>query len=388
MNNLKDGSLKFLDLTQGQKERKLLIAALDRVLSAGVFILGKEVEKFEQQFAKYLGAKYCIGVGNGLEAIQISLMALGIGEGDEVITTPISAAATSLAILAVGAKPIFVDTTKEGLIDPNLIPKTITKKTKAILPVHLYGIPADLKQIQNICKKYHLYLIEDAAQAHGSKFFGKYVGTFGEFGCFSFYPTKNLGAFGDGGAIVTNNKKMALVCREIRDYGQSKKYHHVRFGLNSRLDEIQAALLNIKLKSLDSQNNKRRKLAIRYISNLSHIPSLEIVKPDHLNNSNFHLFVIRAKKRDKLMGYLKRSGVQTLIHFPKIIPDQPFLKPEYGKLSLPNASKFVKEVLSLPLHPKMTIDEVDYISKLILDNFGNWRVVTKKDTIVGYVPNN
>lgn len=357
--------VRFNNLVPSIRVTKELQNAFLKVLDSGNYILSKNVFKFEEKFAKYLGAKYCIGVGNGLEAIQISLMALGVGEGDEVITTPISAAATSLAILAVGAKPIFVDTTKEGLIDPNLIPKTITKKTKAILPVHLYGIPADLKQIQNICKKYHLYLIEDAAQAHGSKFFEKYVGTFGEFGCFSFYPTKNLGAFGDGGAIVTNNKKMANVCREIRDYGQSRKYHHVRFALNSRLDEIQAALLSIKLKSLDFQNNKRRKLAIRYIRNLSNIPSLKIVKPDNLNNSNFHLFVIRAKKRDKLMGYLKRSGVQTLIHFPKIIPDQPFLKPEYGKLSLPNARKFVKEILSLPLHPKMTIDEVDYISKLI-----------------------
>ncbi|MBI2018636.1 DegT/DnrJ/EryC1/StrS family aminotransferase [Candidatus Daviesbacteria bacterium] len=357
--------VKFNNLVPATKVTKELQNAFLKVLDSGNYILSKNVLEFEEKFAKYLGAKYCIGVGNGLEAIQISLMSLGIGKDDEVITTPISAVATTLAILAVGAIPVFVDTKDDGLINEGLIEKAITKATKAILPVHLYGNSVNLEKIQAICKQYNLYLVEDAAQAHGSSFTGKKLGTFGDLGCFSFYPTKNLGALGDGGAIVTNNKKNADVCREIRDYGQNKKYHHVRFALNSRLDEIQAALLYIKLKSLDSQNNQRRRLAIRYISHLSNIPSLKIVKADNLNNANFHLFVIRAKKRDKLMGYLKRSGVQTFIHFPKIIPDQPFLKPEYGNLSLPNARKFVKEILSLPLYPEMIIDEVDYTSKLI-----------------------
>lgn len=359
-------SIKIVDLQNDAKSKSIILAVFKRVLSSGNFILGKEVKHFEEDFAEYLGVKFCIGVGNGLEALQIALMSLDIGKGMEVITTPISAVATTLAILATGAKPIFVDTTKNGLLNPNQILKVITKRTRAILPVHLYGQSADLNKLMTICQKHQLFLIEDAAQAHGSKFNGKYLGTFGKLGCFSFYPTKNLGALGDGGAIVTNDKKLALVCRQIRDYGQSEKYRHTRYGLNSRLDELQAALLRIKLPDLDRNNNKRKKLAQRYIKNLSKISGLEIVGSDNFANSNQHLFVIKVKQRDKLMKYLEKSGIQTLVHYPEIIPDQPFLKKEYGSLSLPIAKEFVNLCLSLPLHQKITFSDIDYISSQII----------------------
>lgn len=349
-----------------QKHIDLLNKAFNRVLSSGWFILGKEVESFEKSFANYLGIKYCIGVGNGLEAIQISLMALEIGKGDEVITTPLSAAATTLAILATGAKPVFVDTTDDGLINIGLIAQAITKKTKAIIPVHLYGNPVDLEALQSICKKHNLLLIEDAAQAHGSSYKGKKLGTFGDINCFSFYPTKNLGALGDGGAIVTNDKKLAEICATIRDYGQNGKYNHVRFGLNSRLDEIQAAILSVKLTYLDRDNEKRRKLAKRYIKNLSNIPNLKIIAADQNVTPNFHLFVIRTNKRNALQKFLKKFNILALIYYPKILPDQPFLK-EYRSADLPAARNFVKTCLSLPIHPQLTLEEVDFISSKIVE---------------------
>lgn len=364
MENSKGKHLNFLSLKPNKSQKRKLLLKFSEVLNSGNFILGEEVKNFENNFAKYLGVKYCIGVSNGLEALQISLMALGIGQNDEVITTPISAAATTLAILAVGAKPVFVDTTKDGLMDPDLIVPAISKKTKAILPVHLYGNPVNLNKIQEICKKYKLFLIEDAAQAHGSSIGKKYLGTFGHLGCFSFYPTKNLGALGDGGAIVTSNKKLAKICYEIRDYGQKSKYNHVRVGLNSRLDELQAAILSVKLESLNEDNNKRRLLAKTYLKNLSNIPIITLI-----NNSasNFHQFVIRVKKRRILQKHLQNFGIPTLIHYPKIIPDQPFLKSEYGKIPLPEARKFVKECLSLPIDPKLTFGKINFISSKIVE---------------------
>lgn len=371
MGNLKKKQIKFVDLVSSLILRKKLAAAFSRVLSSGNFILGKQLAEFEKQFASYLGVNYCIGVGNGLEALQISLMSLGIGRNDEVITTPISAVATTLAILAVGAKPIFVDTTSFGLINPDLIPASITKKTKAIMPVHLYGHPVQIEKIKQICQQHKLFLIEDAAQAHGSTVKGKKLGSFGTLGCFSFYPTKNLGALGDGGAVVTNDVRLAKICRQIRDYGQTSKYHHVRFGLNSRLDELQAALLKVKLSVLDSDNLKRQRLVQRYIRNLSHIPELEIVQPEQNTESNFHLFVIKTRQRDKLTRYLKRFGIETLIHFPTVIPDQPFLKRDYGSVSLPIARSFVRTCLSLPCYPQMTIGEVNDICRCIMEFYIN-----------------
>lgn len=351
------------------KEAKLqgreLSQAFQRVLYSGQYILGREVASFEDLFAGYLSIQYCIGVGNGLEALQIALLALGVGEGDEVITTPLSAVATTLAVLAVGARPVFMDTTDFGLIDAGLVQKAITPKTRAILPVHLYGQSVDLDKILHICKKHKLFLIEDACQAHGSEYNGKKLGTFGDLGCFSFYPTKNLGALGDGGAIVTGNGRLAKICREIRDYGQADKYHHVRFGLNSRLDEFQAALLKVRLKHLDRDNRKRLKLSQRYIGKLSGIDGIEIVKEKDVNGCNFHLFVIKTRKRDDLQRHLQLNGITTIVHYPTIIPDQPFLKKEYGTDNFIIARDFVKRILSLPCHPLMSDKDVDYVCSQI-----------------------
>lgn len=359
--------MQFINLKLNSLETHELNKSFNKVLSSGNFVLGREVKKFERSFAKFLEVKYCIGVGNGLEALQIALMALEIGKNDEVLTTPISAVATTLAILAVGAKPVFVDTDSNGLLDLDKI--VITKKTKAILPVHLYGNPVDLKKLKETCQKNNLFLVEDAAQAHGSKFNGKSLGTFGDLGCFSFYPTKNLGAYGDGGAIITNNKSLAKICREIRDYGQKGKYKHIRFGLNSRLDELQAALLSVKLKYLGKENEKRRRLANRYIRDFSKLKEINIVGLGERALPNYHLFVIKTNKRNKLEEYLRKFGIQTSIHYPKIIPDQPFLKKEYKNLVLPVAREFVKTCLSLPCHPKMSFGDIDFISFKIIDFF-------------------
>ncbi len=369
MNNLNicqrkrpENMVKFNDFP---KEAKLRFSEYDkafgRVLNSGWYILGDEVNKFEKEFAKYLGVKYCIGVANGLEALQISLMALGIGKGDEVITTPLSAVATTLSIIAVGATPVFVDTNGVGQINSDLIEQAITKKTKAIIPVHLYGQPAEIDKIKNICKKHKFFLVEDAAQAHGSTYKGKMVGSFGDVGCFSFYPTKNLGAFGDAGAIVTNNKKIATICAEIRDYGQESKYIHTRYGLNSRLDELHAALLRVKLKYLNRDNQQKRRIGKRYIDQLKDIKEVEIVLSEKWSDSNFHQFVIKTPRRDLLSKYLAARKIPTLIHYPFSIPDQPFLLKEYGKVKIPVCRKFVKQIISLPCHMLMTEGQVDKV---------------------------
>lgn len=358
--------IKFLNFPAEYKLRKKeYLKAFNSVMKSGDYILAEEVKNFENNLAKYLGAKYCVGVANGLEAIQIALMAKDIKRGDEVITTPISAVATTLSILAVGATPVFCDVNYNGQIDITKIEKLINNRTKIILPVDLYGQPCNLLEIINICKKHKLICIEDACQAHGSTLRGKKLGTFGDIGVFSFYPTKNLGAIGDGGALVTNNRNLSTTFREIRDYGQKSKYIHSRFGLNSRLDELQAALLEIKLKYLDHDNTIRRKIAAKYVSNLKKIDEITMILPNNINDSNFHLFIIRTNKRDKLQKYLKLNGIPSLIHYPLAIPDQPLFGNKYKQLDLSEARKFVDETLSLPCNPFLKMSEVDYISDKI-----------------------
>lgn len=362
--------VNYLDFPKEVKVRKREYdEAVERVLSSGVYILSKEVENFENKLAKYLGVKYCVGNANGLEAIQIALMAYDIGKGDEVITTPVSAVATTLAILAVGATPVFADINENGQIDVSKIENLITKRTKAILPVDLYGQPCEIDKIKKICARYKLKLIEDAAQAHGATFKGKKLGTYGDIGCFSFYPTKNLGAFGDGGALVTNDKKLVKIFRQIRDYGQESKYVHSRYGLNSRLDELHAALLSVKLKHLDEDNGLRRKIAGRYVANLKGVKDIKIILPEKLADSNFHLFVIRTKKRDALKDYLAKNGIPSLVHYPITIPDQPMFGNKYKNLKINEARKLVAEVLSLPCHPYLSDKDIDYISEKIAGFF-------------------
>ncbi len=351
-------NIKFNDFaTEIVERREEYQAAIARVLDSGWFILGPEVKNFESQLAKYIGVKHCIGVANGLEALQISLMALGIGKGDEVITTPISAVATTLAIMAVGATPVFVDVDECGLIDAHQIESVITSQTKAIIPVHLYGLPTNLEKIQSICKKNKLYLIEDACQAHGTTYQNKKVGSLGDVGCFSFYPTKNIGAFGDGGAITTNDDSLASACYEIRDYGQKSKYVHSRYGLNSRLDELQAAILQVKLSHLDEDNSRRRQIADQYFAKLSEIEDLKTIASTQKQNSNFHLFPILITKRDELQAFLKEKNIPSLVHYPIAIPDQPMFENKYKNIRIPMARKIVNTELSLPCHPQMSREQ-------------------------------
>ncbi len=301
-----------------QENKTALDAAMGRVLGSGQVILGPEVNEFEKQFAQYHGATHAVGVANGLEALQIVLLALGIGPGDEVITTAHSAAATALSITAVGARPIFVDIDEFYHLDVSLIEEKITRNTKAILPVHLYGQAADLAGIMALAKKHNLHVIEDCAQAHGAEYKGakdtQKVGTFGVAGCFSFYPTKNLGTFGDGGAIITNNATLADKARILRNYGQTNRYEHEIKGINSRLDELHASILNVLLPKLNNSNTRRQKLAQIYHERLSGISFLKLptTRPD--SSHIHHLFVIEVDRRDDLQSFMTTHDIHSLIH--------------------------------------------------------------------------
>jgi len=344
--------------------KKEIDSAIKEVLESGWYILGEKVKKFEEEFANYLGIKYCVGVGNGFEALQIALMALGIKEGDKIITTSHSAVATTLAIKTVRAIPVFVDIDAYYHLDPDKIEEKITLQTKAILPVHLYGQPVAIEKIKKIAGKYHLYLIEDAAQAHGAEYKGKKIGTFGEVGCFSFYPTKNLGAFGDAGAIVTDNKKLYEKCKMIRNYGQKNRYEHKLCGINSRLDEIQAAILSVQLKHLDEYNQKRNGVAKLYFRFLRDIEKIKLPKIRENGKHSYYLFVIEAEKREQLSKFLEENNIPTLIHYPIPIHKQECF-PEFNNLKLPVLEEKVSGILSLPIHPFLTDRDVGYISRKI-----------------------
>lgn len=356
----------FNDFVVETKKRKTsYLKAISKVLDSGWFILGKEVESFEKEFAAYLGVEHVVGVANGLEALQISLMALKIGVGDEVITTPLSAVASSLAILAVGAKPIFVDVNDQGQIDTSLIEAKITSKTKAILPVDLYGLSPNYKQLKQIANKHSLVIVEDACQAHGAYYNKHKLGTCGDVACFSFYPTKNLGAFGDGGAVVTKSKRLAESISQIRNYGQKDRYIHNQYGLNSRLDEMQASILRVKLKNLDKDNERRRQIAKEYLKVFKDNQKV-VPLSSSLDHSNFHLFVVKVEKKEQLMKYLSSKNIPSLIHYPVLIPDQPFLKKDYKDEKLPQARKFVSQIVSLPCHPWMTPEQIGYVAQQVI----------------------
>lgn len=338
--------------------------AFTAVLNSGWYILGESVSRFEQEFADFCQTNYCIGVANGLEAIQIALMALGIGPGDEVITTPLSAFATTLAIINCGAMPVFVDLDRNTLnIDGDKIEEKLTGQTKAILPVHLYGNPADLAKLTTLCQKHQLHLIEDACQAHGARYNDKHVGGFGTFGCFSFYPTKNLGAYGDGGAIVTTDKALAAKAKCLSDYGQVKKYEHDLIGLNSRLDELQAALLLVKLKQLPQDLERRAAIAQRYYQEIAnpHIATLPSTPNAH---SSFHLFVVKTPFRAVLQKHLTDNQILSHIHYPKGIHQQKALLNYCQKAEtpdLPVCDQVTQEILSIPIHPTLDDSQVNKI---------------------------
>lgn len=344
--------------------KRAVSAAIKNCLESGWYILGEEGKQFEQEFANYIGTKYCIGVANGLEALQISLMALGIGQGDEVITVSNSAVATTLAITNTGAIPVFVDVDEFYHIDISGVEEKITSKTKAIIPVHLFGQPVAIKELVALAEKHGLQIIEDACQAHGASCQSQKAGSFGIFGCFSFYPTKNLGAYGDGGAITTNSQELHEKCLALRNYGQSNRYEHDIIGLNSRLDEVQAAILRAKLPKLDKMLKKRNSIARLYKKQLSDIPQITLPRTRKNNFHSFHLFVIQAEKRDELLDFLKSNDVQTLIHYPIPIHKQKCYQ-AFNNISLPKTEEFSKSILSLPIHPFMKKDAAITVVDLI-----------------------
>jgi dTDP-4-amino-4,6-dideoxygalactose transaminase len=352
----------FLALTPGEDAADVR-AAIDRVIARGWFVLGPELEAFETEFAAASGARHAVGVGTGTDAIALALMALGIGPGDEVITSPLSAAYSALAVIMAGARPVFADIDPGRLtIDPRLVEQAITPKTRAILPVHLYGQPADMAALAEIAARHRLLLVEDCCQAHLATSGGTPVGTFGAAGAFSFYPTKNLGALGDGGAIITNDADMAAKLRRLRNGGQTTRYHHGEFGVNSRLDEMQAAVLRARLPRLAAWTRTRRALAARYRGGLAGAP-IDVPR-EHDAGHVYHLFPILTPARDALQARLAGAGVETLIHYPVAIPDQPALA-STSPAPCPIATRAAAELLSLPLHPALEPDAVDAVVRLV-----------------------
>lgn len=353
-----------LDRQYKMYEKEYDEAAL-RVLKSGWYILGNEVKQFEEEYKAHMGSKYCVGLNSGLDALILAVRALGIGEGDEVIVQANTYIATVLGITENGATPVYVEPDQYFNIDADKIEEKITSKTKAIMVVHLYGQASRMDKIMEIANKHNLPVIEDCAQSHESCFKGKRTGTFGTIGCFSFYPTKNMGAFGDAGCIVTDNEEIADKIRKMRNYGSKVKYHNEIEGVNSRLDEMQAALLRVKLTHMDVITEERYTLGKRYLEG---IKNPKITLPQTLDGVNhvYHQFVIRCDKRDELHDFLEKNGVQTQIHYP--IP--PHLAECYEwqghKVgSFPITEKYANTVLSLPMYTGMTKEEQDYVIDVI-----------------------
>lgn len=332
-----------------------------KVLRSGWYVLGEEVRLFEEEFAAYAGATYCVGLASGLDALWIAFRILGIGKGDEVIVQGNTYIASVMGITINGATPIFVEPDEYYNIDADAIESKITDKTKAILVVHLYGQASNMGKIMEVARKYHLRVVEDCAQSHGATFDGKMTGTFGDIGCFSFYPSKNLGAFGDGGAIITNDEKIAEAVRVFRNYGSEKRYYNRVVGTNSRLDEMQAGLLRVRLAHLPELEAEKSQICNRYLEELSD-DYFELPKIREKSTHIWHQFVIRTEYRQQLMDYLNEKEIGTIIHYP--IP--PHMAEAYQYLnvpvgSLPVTEKYAKTVLSIPLYNGMTQEEQSYV---------------------------
>ncbi|RAX53719.1 DegT/DnrJ/EryC1/StrS family aminotransferase [Helicobacter sp. 11-8110] len=357
--------IKFLDLHKiNQRFKSEIDLAIREVLESGWYLLGEKNKAFEENFAKYCETKFSIGCANGLDALHLAIRAYDFPKDSEIIVPANTYIASILAISNCGLKPILVEPNLETYnIDADLIEAKITEKTKAIVVVHLYGQAVEMEKIWELAKKYNLKIIEDCAQAHGAIYQGKKVGNLGDIGCFSFYPGKNLGALGDGGSITTNDEEVAIKIRAIANYGSLIKYENIYKGLNSRLDEIQAAILDLKLQFLDADNQQRREIAKIYREN---IKNEKIVLPKSYKEEShvWHLFVIRTKDRDKLQEYLKIKGIQTLIHYP-IPPHKQNAYKEWNNLSFPITEKIHKEVLSLPISPAMNKEEAFYIVQIL-----------------------
>ena len=337
--------------------------AVSRVLRSGSFILGEEVHAFENEWAQFCEARGAVGVANGTDAITLALIAAGVRQGDEVITPPLTAAYTALAIANAGAEPVFVDIDEDTFnLNPEKIEQAVTPRTRAVVPVHLYGQLADMKAISEIAARHKLLVVEDAAQAHGAHFDGKPGGFSSRAATYSFYPTKNLGAFGDGGAIVSNDETFLQTARTLRQGGHAAALETNLLGRNSRLDEMQAAILRVKLKRLDEWTAARRELANIYFERLRNFPRVRL--PFIKNESVFHLFVIRHPERDRLKDFLAGKGVETLIHYPYLLHEQKLFRAA-GQQALPVAEKIGREILSLPLYPELETAEVEAVCAAI-----------------------
>lgn len=355
-------------LEQYNSYKEEIDTAISSVLTKGNYILGDEVKSFEQEFSDFIGVDYGIGVGNGTDALLVALKACGVGPEDEVITVSHTAVATATSIIMSGAKPVLVDIEPNFYsIDLSKLESAITEKTKAIILVHLYGCPAEIENIKKITKKHNIFLIEDCAQAHGAVYKDSKVGSFGDLSCFSFYPTKNLGAIGDGGMVLTKDDSLAERCFELREYGWKERYSSSTFGWNTRLDEIQAAILRVKLKYLDIDNKKRKRIAQMY-KELLDDSIIELPKERKESSHVYHLFVIQSDNRDSLMEYLHQKDIFVNIHYPLPIHLQPFYKSILQTKELKITESIAKKILSLPMYPELLDEEVEEVSAAV-NNF-------------------
>lgn len=356
--------LQLLDLVaQYQTIKPEIDEAISKVVSTGGFILGKTVEEFEKSVAGFVGVKYGIGVNSGTDALYLALKAAGVREGDEVITTPFTFIATAEVICWIPAKPVFVDICPDTLnIDPVKLEKAITPRTKAIIPVHLYGQAADMNEIMEIAKKHKLAVIEDCAQSLGAKYHGQQTGSIGHIAGLSFFPSKNLGAYGDGGMVLTNDEEMMKMVKMLRQHGQDKKYHHLKIGVNSRLDALQAAVLSVKLKHLEKWNQARQEKAGYYNQRFAGIGDIKIPQTRSYNEVIYHQYTLRTAKRDALVEFLGQNGVPVAVHYPIPLHMQPafeFLGHKNG--SFPVAEEAASQVFSLPIYPEITREQQDRV---------------------------
>jgi dTDP-4-amino-4,6-dideoxygalactose transaminase len=358
-----------LDLkTQYRSIKPEIDAAIARVLDSGQFVLGSEVAAFEQEFAAYCGAGECVAMNSGTSALHLALLAAGIGPGDEVITVPFTFVASVAAVLYAGARPVLVDIDPVSFtLDPAAIEAAITARTKAILPVHLYGQPADMDPIMEVARRHGLIVIEDAAQAHGAKYKGRPVGGLADMACFSFYPGKNLGAYGEGGAVTTSNPEYVRTIRTLRDWGQDRKYHHVLRGFNYRMEAFQGAILQVKLRHLERWTETRRAIVDKYnrlLVNSGVERPTEMPWARHV----YHLYTVRTNDRDNLQRSLQKEGIQTGIHYAAPVHLQPaYANLGYGLGAFPQSEKAAQEVLSLPLYPEMKDDQIESVSQALMN---------------------
>lgn len=348
-----------------------LDAAFDRVLTGGHLVLGREVEAFEEEFAAYCGAGHCVTVGNGLDALAIALRAQGVGAGDEVVVPGHTFVASWLAVSQIGAVPVGADVDPDSFnLDPASVAAAITPRTVAIMPVHLYGNPAPMHAIAAIARRHGLFVLEDAAQAHGARHRSRRVGALGQAAGFSFYPTKNLGGLGDGGAIVTDDGGLAERARRYRNYGSATKYRHEVAGANSRLDELQAAFLRVRLHRLDEDNARRRAIAAAYRERLAGIDALRLPQVDHRDEHVYHLFVVRTPRRDALAAGLEARGIATMVHYPCPPHRQPVYAGQRQPMKLPVSEALAGEVLSLPMWPGLSEGQIDRIAAAVREVLG------------------